>query len=162
MQSVCYISLCVNYARILLISGICLFSAAAQTPLQSTKIKRSLPVVELTIGTHSITAEIADNEENRAQGLMFRRTLGANAGMLFIFDQTGRYCFWMKNTLIPLAIAFIDAEGIITDIDEMTPETHTPYCPTRAGRYALEMNLRWFSSRAITPGMKINGLSRVN
>lgn len=119
---------------------------------------QSLPVTTLALGKIFVRAEVAANETDREQGLMFREHLGQNEGMLFVFAETARHCFWMKNTKIPLSIAFIDEQGMITDIDEMQAATTTHHCPTRAGRYALEMNSGWFSSQGIQPGAFIGGL----
>jgi uncharacterized membrane protein (UPF0127 family) len=113
------------------------------------------PVVTLSIGLNVIHAEVAANQADREQGLMYRKSLAPNSGMLFVFDERAGHCFWMKNTLIPLSIAFIDDDGSITDIDEMQAETENNHCPTRAGRYALEMDKGWFTQHGIKPGMKI-------
>jgi hypothetical protein len=78
--------------------------------------------------------------------------------MLFVFDEDARHCFWMKNTLIPLSIAFMRADGTITDIDEMQAETTNNHCPANYGVYALEMSKGWFSSKGIKPGTRILGL----
>ncbi len=92
---------------------------------------------------------------------MFRQHLADDSGMLFIFDEDAMHRFWMKNTYIPLSIAFIDRNGIIADILEMTPhDTTTPYRPTRPVRYALEMNSGWFVSKGIRPGDTVIGIPR--
>ncbi len=117
-----------------------------------------LPVTTLAAGMYLIKAEVAANEAEREQGLMFRKKLGPNEGMLFVFDQIERHCFWMKNTKIPLAIAFIDAQGMISDIDEMQADSKSLHCPTQAGRYALEMESGWFTAKDIKPGVSIRGL----
>ncbi|WP_347556765.1 DUF192 domain-containing protein [Robbsia sp. KACC 23696] len=117
------------------------------------------PTVTLTAGINVIHAEVAANEADREQGLMYRKSLANNAGMLFVFPDRAGHCFWMKNTLIPLSIAFIADDGTITDIDEMQAETENNHCPTRAIRYALEMDKGWFTSHGIKPGSQIGGLS---
>ena len=89
---------------------------------------------------------------------MYRTELAPNEGMLFVFGENAVHCFWMKNTLIPLSIAFMRADGTITDIDEMQAETTNNHCPRNNGVYALEMSKDWFSSKGITPGTKIQGL----
>ncbi|MEO0081678.1 MAG: DUF192 domain-containing protein [candidate division WOR-3 bacterium] len=103
--------------------------------------------------------EVASSEEDRMTGLMFRRSLAPDSGMLFVFEDTAPRSFWMKNTWIPLSIAFIDENRIITDIMEMTPEdTTTRYASSRPVVWALEMNAGWFQSHGIRPGDTVLGL----
>lgn len=120
------------------------------------------PKVQLAIvkdpHRYVIDASVAVNEADREQGLMYRTQLAPNEGMLFVFDEDAKHCFWMKNTLLPLSIAFIRADGMITDLDEMQAETTTNHCPMHNGRYALEMNKGWFVAKGIKPGMRIMGL----
>lgn len=120
-----------------------------------------LPRVELVAGFHRIEAEVAATQADRMQGLMHRRAMAANQGMIFAFPVTAGHCFWMKNTLLPLSIAFLDEEGRIISIDEMAPETENNHCPTRPARFALEMNAGWFKSKGIQPGMVLRGLERL-
>jgi hypothetical protein len=123
--------------------------------------RADLPVVELTAGMHLIKAEFADTFQARIRGLMFREKLGQNAGMLFRFDEAETQCMWMKNTLIPLSVAFMDDAGTIVTILEMKPHDETSRCSNRPARYALEMNGGWFGERGIKPGMKLRGLEKV-
>ena len=116
-----------------------------------------LPVVELTAGMHRIRAELADTFPTRIQGLMHRQSLAPNAGMLFAFDQAEIQCMWMKNTLIPLSVAFIDDAGVIINIADMRPHDEASHCATRPARFALEMEQGWFAKRGIKPGMKLGG-----
>lgn len=142
----------------LFIGGIALLATSAQAQSLPFKHHRKLPVITLAIGIHTVHAAVAANEADRQQGLMHRTSLGPNEGMLFVFDESAQHCFWMKNTKLPLSIAFIDDHGTITDITEMKPETMANHCPIRAGRYALEMNRGWFAAKGIQPGMAISGL----
>ena len=104
-------------------------------------------------------AEVVTRPEERALGLMFRRSLAPDSGMLFVFDADEVQRFWMKNTLIPLSIAFITRDSLITDILEMAPlDTTTPYVSSRPVRYALEMNSGWFQAHAINPGDTVRGI----
>ncbi|MBM3331963.1 DUF192 domain-containing protein [candidate division WOR-3 bacterium] len=90
---------------------------------------------------------------------MFRRSMAPDSGMLFVFDSNDLQRFWMKNTLIPLSIAFITSDSLITDILEMAPlDTTTPYSSTRPVLYALEMNSGWFQSKGIKPGDTVRGI----
>ena len=115
-------------------------------------------LADLSIGMYRIRAEVVATERERQVGLMNRTTLPAQAGMLFVFEQAGRHCFWMKNTLLPLSIAFIDAEGKILDFAEMKPQTEESHCPSRPIRYALEMNQGWYRSHGVTVGTVVNGI----
>jgi uncharacterized membrane protein (UPF0127 family) len=78
--------------------------------------------------------------------------------MLFLFDQPGSQCMWMKNTLIPLSVAFLDEHGTIINIEDMAPQTENSHCARRPARYALEMNGGWFAARGIKPGMRLGGI----
>jgi uncharacterized membrane protein (UPF0127 family) len=119
-----------------------------------------LPTVKLSAGIHLITAEVANTFETRALGLMYRRSLGANEGMLFVFPDVSVHCMWMKNTFLPLSVAFIDAEGTIVSIHDMQPLTETSHCAARPARFALEMNQGWFAQKGIKPGARLGGLDR--
>ena len=123
-------------------------------------INTSLPIVELKAGIYRIQAEVASTQQARQVGLMNRTSMPTDSGMLFIFDQKATHCFWMSNTKIPLAIAFIADDGKIVNIEEMQAETLNNHCPKAPVRYALEMNRQWFSQRAIGPGSMIQGLPR--
>jgi uncharacterized membrane protein (UPF0127 family) len=120
------------------------------------------PTVQLNAGMYLIRAEVAADFPSRAQGLMYRKRLAPNAGMLFVFDQPGEQCMWMKNTLIPLSVAFIDDAGTIINIEDMAPQTLDSHCARRPARYALEMNGGWFAARGIKPGMRIGGIPGSN
>ncbi|MCZ7563711.1 MAG: DUF192 domain-containing protein [Burkholderiales bacterium] len=119
-----------------------------------------LPSVRLTSGLYVIEAEVARTPETRTRGLMFRQSMPANRGMLFVFPHAERQCFWMKNTLIPLSIAFLDDRGAIVNIADMQPQSEDLHCSARAVRYALEMNQGWFAAKRIGPGAVVNGIAR--
>jgi uncharacterized protein len=137
-----------------------LAAAAGQMP-PSAKKPADFPHTKLTAGMYVIDAAVAANDADREQGLMYRTKLEPNEGMLFVFNETAVHCFWMKNTLIPLSIAFMRADGTVTDIDEMQAETENNHCPRNNGVYALEMSKGWFASKGIQPGMQIKGLPAV-
>jgi uncharacterized membrane protein (UPF0127 family) len=126
--------------------------------LASAQTVVPLPVKQLSAGMHVIRAEVASNYETRARGLMYRKELAPNAGMLFVFVEPGIHCFWMRNTLIPLSIAFMSDDGTITNIADMTPMTENTHCSSVPVRLALEMEQGWFAKRGITAGKKIGGL----
>jgi uncharacterized membrane protein (UPF0127 family) len=116
------------------------------------------PVIELHSGIHLIQAEVASTNAQREQGLMFRKKLGQNEGMVFLFNSPARVCMWMKNTFIPLSVAFLDAEGKIINIEDMEPQTSASHCAKKPASYALEMNLGWFKQKNIKPNSLIDGL----
>lgn len=116
--------------------------------------------IELSAGIHRIEAEVADTNDTRAEGLMYRRQMPVNHGMLFVFPEVATHCMWMRNTSIPLSVAFVDDKGAIINIAEMQPESEENHCASKPARYALEMNTGWFRTRGIVPGMRISGVER--
>lgn len=129
-------------------------------PVMAEPAGMNFPVTHLKAGKHLIRAEVASTDAQREQGLMFRKELPKNNGMLFVFDRPARSCMWMKNTPLPLSVAFIDANGTILNIEEMEPFTLASHCSTGWIRYALEMNKNWFARNGIKTGSKISGLPR--
>ena len=117
-----------------------------------------LPVLQLSAGMHLVRAEVADNFTARMQGLMHRKSLAQNAGMLFVFEEAGPHCMWMKNTYVPLSVAFLDAAGAIINIADMTPHSEVSHCAAKPARYALEMNRGWFAERGLKPGTRLGGI----
>jgi uncharacterized membrane protein (UPF0127 family) len=91
---------------------------------------------------------------------MFRKSLGPNEGMLFVFPQAEPHCMWMKNTLIPLSVAFIDEKGMIVSISEMRPQTESSHCAAAPAKFALEMNRGWFAAKGLKAGAGIGGLDK--
>lgn len=118
-----------------------------------------LAEIPLWIGEHIVTAEVADTPATRNRGLMQRDRLAENHGMLFVFDEAAPYSIWMKDTPLPLAVAFIDAHGEILNIAEMTPLSLDTHTANGDVLYALEMNAGWFSKHGIGPGSCISGLA---
>jgi uncharacterized membrane protein (UPF0127 family) len=121
---------------------------------------QQLPVIQLTAGIHLVRAEVAADFTTRMQGLMHRESLAPNAGMLFVFDETATHCMWMKNTLIPLSVAFVDASGTIINIADMQPHSEQSHCASAPALFALEMTRGWFAQRGVKAGMKLSGLER--
>ena len=118
---------------------------------------QKLPMTRLSAGMHVLNVEVARSPQEHSIGLMFRKSMPTNDGMLFIFERPGQQCFWMKNTLLPLSVAFISDDGSIANIDEMEPQTLDSHCSTKEVRYVLEMNSGWFAKRGIKAGTKIQG-----
>ena len=116
--------------------------------------------MELTAGFHRIEAEVAADAQNRQVGLMNRKAMPPQRGMLFVFTEKNTHCMWMRNTFIPLSVAFIDEEGVIINIEDMQPQTEDNHCAKVPARYALEMNLGWFAQRGLKPGTKLGGISK--
>ena len=116
-----------------------------------------LPTAELTAGMHVIHAELAVTNDQQATGMMFRRGMGANDGMLFVNDEAGQRCFWMRNTLIPLTIAFVADDGTILNIADMAPQSDDSHCSAKPVKYALEVPLGWFAKRGFKAGLKLRG-----
>ena len=131
-------------------------SAAAPAVAQQIP-QTGLPVVELGAGMHLIHAEVARTDEQRAIGLMARKEMAPNAGMIFVFEQPAQQCFWMRNTLIPLSAAFVADDGTIVNIVEMQPLSDASHCSTKPVRYVLEMNKGWFDKRGLKAGSKLRG-----
>ncbi|HEX6689859.1 MAG TPA: DUF192 domain-containing protein [Burkholderiales bacterium] len=118
--------------------------------------------VQLSAGMHLIRAEVAADMATRSRGLMFRKSLAPNAGMVFIFDEVSTHCMWMKNTYVPLSVAFLDESGAIINIEDMAPQTEDSHCAKKPARYALEMERGWFASRGIKPGSKLGGIDKLS
>ena len=129
--------------------GVSVPSIAAET--------QRLPTIALGAGMHQIVAEVARTDSQRATGLMNRSSMGVNEGMLFIFEQPARQCFWMKNTLLPLSIAFLDDQGVVVNIADMQPQSLDSHCSARPVRLALEMNQGWFARRGVKAGSRLSG-----
>ena len=129
--------------------------ASAQSPDGKPQ---SLPITTLKVGPHAVAAEVASTPDQRSLGLMYRFSLPADHGMLFVFPEPQPLAFWMRNTYIPLSIAFIDAEGRILNVVEMAPRSDATHPSRGDALYALEMRKGWFAERGIRPGTQVTGL----
>ena len=118
---------------------------------------QDLPAIRLSSGMHVLQVQVAQTPEQQQIGLMFRKTMGTNDGMLFVFEQPAQQCFWMRNTLIPLSVAFLGDDGSVVNIDDMKPQTLDSHCSTKPVRFVLEMNVGWFDKRGIKAGSKFLG-----
>lgn len=134
-----------------------LLACAATLAVAQDQPQLNLPRVTLMAGMHKIDAQVAATPDQRMTGLMHRKEMPQHEGMLFVFEQPTQQCFWMKNTLLPLSIAFIADDGTIVNIDEMAPQTLDSHCSTRPVRYVLEMNTGWFAKKRIQAGAKLSG-----
>jgi uncharacterized protein len=136
------------------------FFAAMALVFWSAAASADLPEVVVTIAGHKATIEVASTDAQRSTGLMHRRMLPENRGMLFIFPDIAMHGMWMMNTYVPLSVAFLDREGRIINIEDMQPQTQNTHSAAKPAKYALEMNLGWFAKRNIKPGAKVEGLDK--
>lgn len=120
-------------------------------------LKSDMPVATLSLNGNSFEVEVANTLATRESGLMFRREMGKDNGMLFVFPDSAPRAFWMKNTLIPLSIAFLDEKGVILNLLEMPPLTENPHDSAGPAKFALEMNRCWFTANGAKPGDKVIG-----
>jgi hypothetical protein len=139
-----------------LILGALLAGFAARGQAQEMPQPR-LPTVTLQAGMHNIVAELARTPQQQQIGMMMRTQMAQHEGMLFVFDDVAPRCFWMKNTLLPLSIAFIADDGRIVNLADMQPRSEASHCSTEPVRYALEMNQGWFAKRGIQAGFRLKG-----
>ena len=136
------------------------FVSAAAFALSCAAAGAQMPEIPLAVNGHTLTAEVAANDETRSRGLMHRRILPENRGMLFVFRETGNHAMWMMNTYVPLSVAFLDERGTIINIEDMKPHSRDTHAAARPAKYALEANRGWFAKRGIKPGAKVEGLER--
>jgi uncharacterized protein len=148
----------VALAALVATASINTFAETAATP--QGKPQTGLPVVTLKVGNQSVRADVANTEATRQTGLMFRQKMGKHEGMLFVFTDIGYHAMWMRNTLIPLAVAYMDERGVILSIHEMKPLSELSHQSAGPARYALEMNAGWFSANKVKPGDIIKGLEK--
>ena len=134
-----------------------LLGTTAAAMAQAQGQPQNLPTVTLHAGMHNIRAQVATTPDQHQTGLMYRKEMASHEGMLFIFDQATPQCFWMRNTLLPLSIAFVRDDGVITNLDDMKPMTEDSHCSTEPVRYVLEMNVGWFAKRGFKAGARLSG-----
>ena len=121
------------------------------------KPQMDLPRAQLQAGMHLLQVQVASTGKQREVGLMWRKEMPIQEGMLFVFEQAAGQCFWMRNTLIPLTAAFIADDGTIVNLADMQPQSDTSHCSGQPVRFVLEMNQGWFAKRGIRAGQKIDG-----
>jgi uncharacterized membrane protein (UPF0127 family) len=132
---------------------LCLPLWAAAQPGPQLDLQRT----RLSAGMHLIDAQVARTPEQRQIGLMMRKDMPQQEGMIFIFEQPARQCFWMKNTLLPLTAAFVADDGRIVNMADMKPQSEEAHCSEEPVRYVLEMNKGWFTKKGIKSGSKLGG-----
>ena len=130
---------------------------AACAALAQDQPQTTLPRVKLNAGMHIIDAQVASTPNQRETGLMFRKEMPQQEGMLFVFEYPSQQCFWMKNTVLPLSVAFVHDDGTIANIEEMQPQTLDSHCSVQPVRYVLEMNKGWFARKGIKAGSRLEG-----
>ncbi|MDB5943961.1 MAG: hypothetical protein JWQ13_3527 [Ramlibacter sp.] len=135
-----------------------LLAALVSCAAFAQEAQMNLPRVKLSVGMHQIDAQLARTNDERATGLMYRKEMPQHEGMLFVFEQPSKQCFWMKNTLLPLSAAFVADDGTVVNVEDMRPQTLDSHCSLREVRYVLEMNQGWFARKGIKAGAKIAGL----
>ena len=143
-----------------------LFAAPHHTPpamAQAPAVEKaqSLPTVPLTVAGRKIVAEVAATPEQRSIGLMHRFSLAPDHGMIFVFERAEPQAFWMRNTYVPLSIAFIGADGRIFNVADMAPRDESMHWSSGPAQFALEMRKGWFAERGIGPGDRVEGLPAV-
>jgi uncharacterized membrane protein (UPF0127 family) len=137
--------------------ALCLAGATAARAQDGGEQPQRLQAITLTAGMHLIHAEVALTPQQRQKGLMYRRDLATQEGMLFVFEEASPQCFWMKNTPTPLSIAFVADDGSIVNLADMKPFDEASHCSARPVRFVLEMNQGWFAKRGIKAGFKLGG-----
>ena len=139
-----------------LIAGLVLVSAPLRSQAQGEPQTR-LARIKLGAGMHLIDTQLAQTPEQRQIGLMWRKDLPQNEGMLFVFEQPSVQCFWMRNTLTALTAAFVEDDGTIVNLEDMKPQSDDSHCSTKPVRFVLEMNQGWFKKRGMQAGFKLTG-----
>jgi uncharacterized protein len=140
-----------TYLLAALLAGLCTASLAQEEP------QTDLPRIKLGAGMHQIDTQVAQTPQQRQIGLMWRKAMPPHEGMLFIFEQPSKQCFWMMNTLLPLTAAFVADDGTVVNLVDMQPQTTDSHCSDKPVRYVLEMNQGWFAKKGIKAGAKLTG-----
>ncbi len=139
-----------------LVAGL-LFTGLTAAVLAQDGPQLNLQRVPLSAGMHRIDAQVASTPLQRQIGLMFRTDMPRNEGMLFVFEEAAKQCFWMKNTPLPLTAAFVADDGTIVNLADMKAKTTESHCSDKPVRYVLEMNAGWFAKKGIKAGSKLSG-----
>ena len=133
---------------------------ADSTPSTEGKPQTGLPTIILKVGEQKVRADVAHTDPTRQIGLMFRKKMSPQEGMLFVFPEVGYHAMWMKNTLIPLSVAYMNERGVILSIHEMKALSEVSHQSAGPARFALEMNAGWFGANKISVADTIKGLDK--
>ena len=134
-------------------------SAVALAALAQGAPQTTLPRIKLQAGMFQIDAQVAQTQEQRSIGLMYRTEMPQHEGMLFVFEQPATQCFWMKNTVLPLTAAFVADDGTIVNLADMKPQTTDSHCSDKPVRYVLEMHQGWFAKKGLKAGSRLAGVA---
>ena len=145
------------FSTLLLVSS---FAATFLPASSAAQVNKDLPVVDLTIKTAKFKAEVAADNNSRTIGLMNRFSLKPDQGMIFVFAQSEPLAFWMRNTFVPLSIAYIDSKGVIVNIIDMKPQDESTHPSAGPAMFALEMKQGWFKQHGVVAGDKVTGLEK--
>lgn len=148
---------CVAATAVLLLSGAANVHGQTQPAPQTPGPQLHLQRLDLSAGVHRIDAQVAQAPHERQIGLMNRPTMPQHEGMLFVFEQPAKQCFWMKNTLLPLTAAFVADDGTIVNLADMQPHAEASHCSAKPVRYVLEMNQGWFDKKGLKAGSRLQG-----
>ncbi len=146
-------------ARLLVLTLLTTLAAALPARAQDADgaPQLNLPRTKLSAGMYLLDVQLAARSNEREIGLMFRKDMPQAEGMLFVFEQPGVQCFWMKNTILPLTAAFVADDGTIVNLADMKPQTTDSHCSAKPVRFVLEMNQGWFAKKNIKAGFKLVG-----
>ena len=136
-----------------------LLSGLACSALSQDMPQTNLPRIKLQAGMHQIDTQVAQTSDQRSMGLMFRKEMPQHEGMLFVFEQPAKQCFWMKNTFLPLTAAFVSDDGTIVNLVDMKPQTTDSHCSEKPVRFVLEMNQGWFAKKGLKAGSRVSGVA---
>jgi len=145
-----------NAMKSILLFAVLLMGSLTQAQPQGSP-QMNLQRIVLTAGIHQIDTQVAVTQEQHAVGLMYRKEMPQHEGMLFVFQNPTKQCFWMKNTDLPLTAAFVADDGTIVNLEDMKPQTTDSHCSVKPVRYVLEMNQGWFAKKGLKAGAKLGG-----
>ena len=136
-----------------LLFALCFTGLALAQETPQTQLQR----ITLSAGIQQMDIQLALTPEQHQIGLMYRTDMPQGEGMLFVFPNPSKQCFWMKNTLLPLTAAFVADDGSIVNLEDMKPQTTDSHCSLKPVRYVLEMNQGWFAKKGLKAGSKLAG-----